>query len=250
MNPTVDSLRIIKPILVAWLVIVELPMALQAQVPKRAGGGDMIRPSGLEPVFLAGAVCPEIASPYGSPTRYDGSRRPPWQFGGLHGGIDISLDEGTPLIALASGTAVSKGEGGQLEGIYLWRRHTPEDTGLSYWLYSKYQHLESLPELPIGAKVSAGQVIARSGKTGTVGGHYGSAGYPHLHLTMRENPSSEYRKEGSGLPAPDSLLIDPLVIYQEAGPKPSESKVTISYATADGQFRPQGTRIVWPVACR
>lgn len=250
MNRTADYLRMITLMMIACLVVVALPGALQAQVPKRAGGGDMISPSGLEPVFPAGALCPEIASPYGSPTRYDGSRRPPWQFGGLHGGIDISLEEGIPLIALASGTLVSKGEGGQLEGIYLWLRHSPEDTGLTYWLYSKYQHLGSPSELPIGAKVSAGQVIARSGRTGTVGGHYGSAGYPHLHLTMRKNPSGEYRKEGSGLPAPDSLLVDPLVIYQEAGHKPRASKVPIPYATTDGQLRPQGTRVVWPVACR
>jgi len=248
----VDYIRIIPPILIAWIAITVLPMPLQAQMTKRDSGGDAITPSGLEPVFQAGAVCPEIASPYGSQTRYDGSRRPPWQFGGYHGGIDISLDEGTPILALAAGTVVSKGEGGQLEGIYLWLRHTPEDTGLGYWLYSKYQHLEALPELALGAQVNAGQVIARSGKTGTVGGHYGFAGYPHLHLTARKSAGGEYRKEGAGLPAPDSHLIDPLVVYREAGPKPAETErtVAIPYATADGRLRPQGTRVVWPVACR
>ncbi|MBI2087691.1 MAG: hypothetical protein HYT78_02995, partial [Deltaproteobacteria bacterium] len=38
--------------------------------------------------------------------------------GGYHGGIDVSLAEGTPLLALAAGTVVSKGEGGQMEVIY------------------------------------------------------------------------------------------------------------------------------------
>ena len=134
-------------------------------------------------------------------------------------------------------------------GIYLWLRHSPEDTGLPYWVYSKYQHLQSLPDPASGAKVVVGEVVAHSGKTGTVGGHYGLYGYPHLHLTTRKSPNGEF--EGSH-------LIDPLVIYHEASLKPKESldslprekSVTISYATTNGQAFPQGTRVVWPVACR
>ncbi|MBI2091367.1 MAG: M23 family metallopeptidase [Deltaproteobacteria bacterium] len=165
-------------------------------------------------------------------------------------GGNLGATEGTPLLALAAGTVVSKGEGGQLEGIYLWLRHSPEDTGLTYWVYSKYQHLQSFPQLPIGAKVVAGEVVARSGKTGTTGGHYGAFGYPHLHLTTRKSPSGEYQVMGSGMPAPGSHLIDPLVIYHEAAAKAQKSEVTIPYVTTDGRIWPQGTRVVWPVACR
>ena len=222
----------------------------QEQTMEPARGDEMIRPSGLQPVLPDKARCPEIASPFGSQTRYDGSRRPSWEFGGYHGGIDISLAEGTPLLALAAGTVVNKGEGGQMEGNYLWLRHSPEDTGLAYWVYSKYQHLQSPPELPLGAKVIAGQVVARSGKTGTAGGHYGAFGYPHLHLTTRKSPNRDYPIEGSGMPPPGAHLIDPLVIYHEASPKPQESAVTIPYVTTDGQVWPQGTRVVWPVACQ
>lgn len=168
----------------------------------------------------------------------------------------MSLAEGTPLLALAAGTVLSKGEGGQMEGIYLWLRHSPEDTGLAYWVYSKYQHLQSLPELAIGARVAIGQVVARSGKTGTTGGHYGAYGYPHLHLTTRRSPTGEYQITDSGVLG--SPLIDPLVIYHEARanpkesvvPPPDEKAVTIPYVTTDGQVRPQGTRVVWPVACQ
>lgn len=228
------------------------------RLPRRGMMGEMIRPSGLQPVFPDKARCPEIASPFGSQTRYDGSPRPTWAFGGYHGGIDVSLAEGTPLLALAAGMVVSKGEGGQMEGIYLWLRHAPEDTGLTYWVYSKYQHLQSLPELPIGAKVVAGQVVARSGKTGTTGGHYGAYGYPHLHLTTLKSPGGEYQVIGSRVSAPGSHLIDPIVIYHEASLKPRasgdppsrEKAVTIPYATTDGQVWPQGTRVVWPVACQ
>ncbi len=209
-----------------------------------------IGPIGLQPVFPDEARCPELASPFGSQTRYDGSPRPSWApGGGSHGGIDITLAEGTPLLALAAGTVVKKGEGGQMLGIYLWLRHSPENTGLPYWVYSKYQHLQSLPELAVGAKVVVGEVIARSGKTGTVGGHFGYYGYPHLHFATRKSPTGEFQ---------GSHLTDPLVIYHEASPKPKESvdppprenAVTIPYVTIHGQAWPQGTRVVWPVACR
>jgi murein DD-endopeptidase MepM/ murein hydrolase activator NlpD len=200
-------------------------------------------------VFPAQARCPEIASPFGSRTRYDGSLRPRWAFGGYHGGIDISLAEGTPLLALAAGTVVSTGEGGQLEGIYLWLRHSPEDTGLPYWMYSKYQHLESPSGLPTGAKVAVGQVLGRSGKTGTVGGHYGAAGYPHLHLTTRTSERGDEPVGGRG-ETRGARLVDPLVVYRDAGARPRDTAVTVPYATPDGRVWPPGTRVVWPVACQ
>jgi murein DD-endopeptidase MepM/ murein hydrolase activator NlpD len=234
------------------LLIPAMQGPLQAQ--PRFGKGERgmeqeaITPSGLQPVFPPQARCPEVASPYGSRTRYDGSFRPTWAFGGYHGGIDITLAEGTPLLALAAGTVVSKGEGGMLEGIYLWLRHSPEDTGLGYWVYSKYQHLESLPELEAGAKVAMGQVVARSGSTGTVGKHYGTSGYPHLHLTTRRSSSGA---EPVGPRATQgSRLFDPLAIYHEAGRSPTEARaVPIPYASTDGKVAPSGTRVVWPVAC-
>lgn len=229
----------------------------QEQAAKAGGAENVITPSGLQPVFPAQARCPVIASPYGSQTRYDGSFRPKWAFGGYHGGIDITLPEGTPLLALAAGTVVSKGEGGMLEGIYLWLRHSPEDTGLAYWVYSKYQHLESFPELEVGATVAMGQMVARSGKTGTAGGHYGMSGYPHLHLTTRKGSRGD-ESVGAGGGTRGLPLFDPLAIYHEAGGKLRESAesplqakaVPIPYASTDGKVAPPGTRVVWPVACQ
>jgi murein DD-endopeptidase MepM/ murein hydrolase activator NlpD len=226
------------------------PGMLREETMKPTRRGEMIRPSVLQPFFSDKARCPEIASPFGVQTRYDGSPRPGWApGGGYHGGIDITLAEGTPLLALAAGMVIGKGEGGQMEGIYLWLRHSPEDTGLPYLVYSKYQHLQSLPELPIGARVAVGEVIARSGKTGTSGGHYGVRGYPHLHLTTRKSPI-DVQIADSHISEWGSNLIDPLVIYHEASANPHETLVTIPYATTDGQVWPQGTRVVWPVACQ
>ena len=218
----------------------------QSRAPSRTG--KMAGPSGLKPVFPNNARCIEIACPYWSRTRYDGSLRPEYRHGGRHGGIDLSLTEGTPLLGMAGGTVVKKGEGGMMEGIYLFMRHSPEDTGLSYSVFSKYQHLQSLPELPIGAKVVVGQVIARSGKTGTVGGHYGSTGYPHLHLSTKKILNGGTQKTG----------FDPLMFYHEAslklkdsvGPSSSAKTVVIPYMTTDGHIWPHGTRVVWPVACQ
>jgi len=247
------------------LTLIAFPGALQGQTGFSKGGSRMgqasvesggpntITPSGLRPAYPGEARCPEIASPYGSRTRYDGSSRPTWApGGGYHGGIDISLPEDVPLLALAAGTVAAKGEGGMLEGIYLWLKHAPEDTGLSYWVFSKYQHLLVPPELEVGARVALGQVVARSGKTGTVGGkHYGMAGYPHLHLTTRKGArGDETITEGA--------LFDPLAVYHEAGtkgrgpaePPLPEGAVPIPYATPDGKIASAGTRVVWPVACQ
>jgi hypothetical protein len=91
-----------------------------------------VRPTGLTPAFPTSHVCAPIASAWGSQERFDNSTRLQNRNGGLHGGFDISLQEGTPILAMASGKVIAKGEGGMLEGIYLWLQHTPADTGLPY----------------------------------------------------------------------------------------------------------------------
>lgn len=217
-----------------------------------------IRPSGLIPVFPADVTCPEVASPFASPTRYDGSFRPSSRYGGLHGGIDLSLDEGTPLLAIASGKVIGMGVGGQALGIYLWLQHAPEETGLPFWVYSKYQHLSELPKHEIGDKVQAGQVITISGKTGTTGGHYGDSGYPHLHLTTLAGSSAKYERKGSKIIVEGLRNFDPVAIYlsglkdfDEIERLPEDKKrVTIPYVSEKGSIHPAGSKVVWPVRCR
>ena len=229
-------------------------VAVQAQ--QEAGAEDEpIAPSGLRAVYPAQARCPEIVSAFGAQTRYDGSMRPKNAFGGNHGGIDITLTEGTPLLALAAGTVVSKGAGGPLEGNYLWLRHAPADTGFAYWVYSKYQHLETVPDFGVGQKVAVGQQVARSGKTGTMGKHYGPAGYAHLHLTTRKSTVGDESVVLRGTGG-NSVLFDPLAIFREAartheaaGRPLDPNSVIIPYVFPDGSVTPSGTRVVWPVAC-
>jgi len=217
-----------------------------------------IQPSGLVPNFANEARCTAIASPYASPTRYDGSSRPQTRFGGLHGGIDLTLDEGTPLLAIAAGKVIASGAGGQAEGIYVWLQHAPKDSGLPFWIYSKYQHLSALPTLAIGAYLKAGDVVGLSGSTGTAGGHYGASGYAHLHLTTFAGSSDQYQRDGSRIVAEEARMIDPLAVFIQGLTtlddievlSENRKNVRISHVAADGAIRPAGSRTVWPVICK
>lgn len=254
-------------LVVAFLAAVVVPSAAQSQgrnsrPPPRGDFGQSLPSPGLSIAFHEGAACAPIASPYGSPTRYDGSSR---RVGGgqenTHGGIDLSLAEGTPLLAVAPGVVFAAGEGGMMEGIFLWIAHLPERTGLRFGFLSKYQHLRERPTLDKGAPVELGQTVAFSGKTGTAGGHYGAAGYPHLHLTLRavaddklallKGGGDRFRVTG------DAVLIDPLTIYvpdlgspSEAVGLPAEQKrITVGYVGGNGLVQPSRAKAVWPVAC-
>lgn len=216
-----------------------------------------IQPSGLVPIFPKDATCTTIASPYASSTRYDGSPRPYDRFGGLHGGIDLTLDVATPVLAIASGKVIASGVGAQAEGIYIWLQHAPKDTGLPFWVYSKYQHLNELPKHAIGDFLKAGDAVGLSGQTGTVGRHY-AAGYAHLHLTTFAGPSDRYEKVGSRIVAEAAQMIDPIAIFAQGLTKiddieqlPGNQKdVRVSYVAKDGSIHPADSRTVWPVACK
>lgn len=215
------------------------------------------QPSGLTPVFPAGASCPEVASPFGSDTRYDGSFRPTTRYGGRHGGMDLSLAEGTPLRALARGRVVHLGAGGQAEGYFLWLQLAPEDTGLPFWVYAKYQHFQELPKRTVGETVQVGEILGPAGKSGTVGGHYGANGYPHLHLTTVASPSGEFAIDGSRVAAQSPRIFDPVALFipglndtAEVRTLPEGRKsVPIPYMDAIGAIHPTGSKLVWPVQC-
>jgi murein DD-endopeptidase MepM/ murein hydrolase activator NlpD len=228
----------------------------QQPLDVREGMGQIV--VGLVPVYPTAHLCPPVASPFGSQTRYDGSARAN-DHGGFHNGIDISLTEGTPILAIAAGEVILSGTGGLLVGNYVWLRHTPADTGLPSYLYSRYQHLERLSPLPIGRRINAGDAIGVSGKTGTVGPYYGAAGYPHLHLTLIASDVPHYEVRGDNVLAPTRRFLDPLAAYMKMpvtldnqvlrGLSPSDKRVPIPYQTIDGVRMPADTKVVWPVAC-
>ena len=93
-----------------------------------------------------------------------------------HSGIDIGVPVGTPVKAMADGTVVAANGGmrGYGNGVFV-------DHGMinGKHVVSEYGHLSSF-NVKVGDKIKQGQVIAKSGNTGTSSG-------PHLHITIRED---------------------------------------------------------------
>lgn len=220
-----------------------------------------ITATGLSVAFPTEFECAPIASPYASAYRFDGSPRRDDRNSGLHGGMDLTLKEGTPLLAVSAGEVIARGEGGRLEGIFLWLRLAPADTGLPFWVFAKYQHLAALPFPNVGERVQVGQVIGLSGNTGTTGGPFGAAGYPHLHLSTFYGPSAEYSKKGmfnSMVQGRGAALDDPLILYlqgvsdlkQVRNLANAHRQVSIAVVGEDGAVYPAGSKSVWPVRCK
>lgn len=252
--------------LVCGLAAAAFALPSQAQMGPKGGaksGLDLhyeVQPTGLAPVFPPGYSCDPIASPFGSPARFDGSTRRGDRNSGLHGGLDISLKEGTPLLAMASGTVLFSGEGGQLEGIYLWLLHAPEDTGLPYGVIVKYQHLQTLPSVHPGDPIALGQVVALSGMTGTVGRAFGPKGYPHLHISLFDLSQSGIQWASVSRPnvrPKDGVLSDPMLLFlpptadvQKETRSPEVAKnVPVAAMRQNGQVTPPNSQVIWPVAC-
>ncbi|MBI3095063.1 MAG: M23 family metallopeptidase [Rhodocyclales bacterium] len=219
-----------------------------------------VRATDLAPVFPDSHACDPVASPYGSPHRHDGSVRRQDRNSGLHGGLDISLVEGTPLLAIAAGKVIAKGEGGNLEGFYLWMLHAPEDTGLRFWSFIKYQHLVALPAVNPGDRVSAGQVVAHSGMSGTIGPAFGPQGYPHLHVSLHVAPgpgSEQQDTSNSFMPPKGGKLADPMLMFLPADRDfagvedlpAAEKRLPVAALARDGRIHPAGSKVVWPVYC-
>lgn len=89
--------------------------------------------------------------------------------GAIHGGIDIMIPTGTPVVSPLSGE-VKQVYYNSRGGNQVIIRH---DNGL----ITGYAHLSSVL-VKVGQKVHRGQIIAKSGNTGMSTG-------PHLHFTLR-----------------------------------------------------------------
>jgi len=235
----------------------ENPMHPQAprEIQERSG----LIETGLRPLYPANAECLEVKSPFASPTRYDGSLRVAWAYHGYHNGFDISAPIGTPLIAIADGEVVHKYTGGRLVGHQIFIRHAPEDTGLPGYVYSKYKHFDKLPGLEVGQRVKMGQFLGPSGDSGTAGGHF-PAGYPHLHMSLYTSASPDYETSEKSITPKNVKQLDPVALFVKKDPPvldshsardlpDAEKDVPIPYKTTDGRVFPEGTRLVWPVAC-
>ena len=227
---------------------------MRADLDKMRAAGLM--ETGLEPRYPREAECLPVTSPFGAGTRSDGSQRNTRFYHGYHGGMDITADEGTPVLAIADGKVVFKHEGRNIGGIAVVLQHRPEDTGLPVWTYTEYKHLAEMPDLKIGQRLGKGHVVGPAGMTGTAGRHYGPDGFSHLHLTAFFSPVGAYFA-GRMLMPKKGQWLDPMALYRGAPlasaklrdlPKDKKA-VPIPYKTPDGRLVPEDTKLVWPFAC-
>ncbi len=88
-----------------------------------------------------------------------------------HDGIDLAVAEDTPVRAACDGIVAYAGSGLRGYGNVIILQHEGQ-------LATVYAHNRAL-EVPFGAPVLRGQIIARSGQTGR-------ASAPHLHFEVRK----------------------------------------------------------------
>ena len=99
-----------------------------------------------------------------------------------HQGVEFNNPDGTPVLAIGSGTVVYAGPAEQ-GALTVTIRHDTSITakGRRYRVFSSYYHNSAL-NVKVGRKVTKGAVIARVGNTGR-------ATNDHLHLEMSASPS-------------------------------------------------------------
>lgn len=175
----------------------------------------------------------------------------------MHGGIDLPAPRGTPVRAIAAGEVVLKAlDDDGAQGIQIWLRHTPDDSGLPVRTYSQYTHLLELPDREIGQRVSMGDVMGQTSKTGISGAEARTGGVQNqrragvmddrrdaLHFAVLYSQSDKYFRGGSLLLPKDGWWMDPVAIYRKAPPFDSvamkalpsgQKKIPISYLLDDG----------------
>lgn len=101
-----------------------------------------------------------------------------WELVGVHEGIDILSERGTPVVALAAGTVTSVG----------WQLYSGQEVGVSgadgrYYFYAHFSTIA--PGIALGRRVGTGTLLGVVGNTG-----YGPPGtrdqFPaHLHLGIQ-----------------------------------------------------------------
>ena len=99
-----------------------------------------------------------------------------------HQGVEFNNPDGTPVLAIGSGTVVYAGPA-EAGALTVTIRHDTSVTsrGRRYRIYSTYYH-NSVLTVKLGRKVAKGTVIARVGNTGR-------ATNDHLHLEISASPS-------------------------------------------------------------
>jgi len=207
--------------------------------------------TGLSPDFLNGANCPEIDSEkWAIDYSYKRGKA------ALHKGIDIPQPRGTPIRAIADGVVVGRFmNDGNKKGIEVMLRHTPAQTGLAFWTYSQYTHLQEMSPLPIGTRVEMGDEIGKTSNTGKMGKRVRRDA---LHFAVFYSSHPEWSHDGIVVTPKDGRFMDPNAFYRLSPPydspslvqlPASEKNVPTPYMTSGGAVVPSDTKRIWPYVC-
>ncbi len=223
--------------------------------PETAMARGMIA-TGLGPRFPDGASCHAIDDYWALDYAYKRGRQ------NWHGGIDLPAAWGTPMRAAAHGTVVAVFEGAvSARGKEVVLRHAPEQTGLPFWTYTGYGHLDALPPFEPGQRVRRGQILGPTGNTG-LGGMTrveNTARRAAIHFSVMFAESPLYTIDNETVVPVDGYWMDPVAFYRPSPPYASEALkdlpdsekyVAIPIMYEDGRFLPADTRRIWPYACK
>ena len=176
----------------ALVVAVALSLAPGAPGPTVGAGADALAafapaPAYYRPPLVGGMAFPLARSNFVSllqilPDWHEPRMRlndGAWELVGVHEGIDIMSERGTPIVSMASGFVANIG----------WTFYSGNRVGIrgNDGRYYFYAHLSAYEAgLAVGARVTAGQLLGRVGNTG-----YGPPGerdqFPaHLHFGIED----------------------------------------------------------------
>ena len=194
--------------------------------------------TGLTAEMPVDAECPPMSLGFGTTLNRSGKKRTE-AHGLVHAGVDWTLPEGTPIVAIADGRVAEIGEDLQdTRGIFVALEHD----SLGPRIYSSYVHLSGF-NVARGQGVKRGQVVGFVGKTGR------GATYVHLHLNVYGSESVmvggrrwRYRYDYLQLLSGDMTPIDPV--------KKRQQKVSVAYIDQSGQIRPPAAKVIWPFVCK
>lgn len=212
--------------------------------------------TGLGPVFPEGADCPGVDDYYALDYAFKRSREV------VHGGMDMPAKWGTPIIAAAAGTVVGVFEGADTaRGREIVLRHSPEDTGLPFWIYTQYAHLDRMPGFRAGQRVKMGDILGPTGNSGVSGKTHKDVSdrRPAIHFAAFYSSSPRYAVERGIVIPENGYWMDPTALYRKAPPidstamkalPDSEKGVPISVMFEDGKTSPADTKLIWPYLCK
>jgi murein DD-endopeptidase MepM/ murein hydrolase activator NlpD len=208
--------------------------------------------TGLVPAFIDDGDCPEIDSEKWA-IDYSHKR----MHSALHKGIDIPQPRGTAIRAIADGVVVGKFLNAfNKKGIEIMLRHTPEQTGLPFWTYSQYTHLQQMSPLSIGTSVKMGDQIGKTANTGKMGRRIRRDA---LHFAVLYSKYPQWSNDGAVVTPKDGYFMDPNAFYRLDPPYDSQSlsklpvdqkQVPVPYLKADGTWVPSETKRIWPYSCK